>query len=296
MPSRRLAVQAPYAFEETTRLLRTGGNDPTFRRLDDGFISAHRFPTGSASLCVRRDGDGLLAEAWGPGADEALDRVPRRLGLHEAPWRLPAHPKVDGWLKAQPGLRLTDTQDAYEALINIVPQQLVTWAEAAAGWRKLVEGLGEPAPGPHGLWVPPDPRVLKRAGTPVLQSFGIGAKRARVLIDVASRAHRLQEAVAMPTPEAQRRLQALPGIGPWTASSVLGMRLGRPEPIIEGDYHLPNTVVYAFTGEPRGTEAQMLELLAPFEGHAMRVLRLIHGARIKAPARGPKREAFARHR
>jgi 3-methyladenine DNA glycosylase/8-oxoguanine DNA glycosylase len=203
-------------------------------------------------------------------------------------------------LKAHPGLRLVDTGDAYEALVNIVPQQLVTWAEAASSWRQLVERLGTPAPGPAahalGLMLPPTPKALASAGTAQLQACGLGSKRARVLVDVGRRAGRLQEAAAMPTADAVRRLTALPGIGPWTATSVLGMRLGRPEPVLLGDYHMPHTVAWGLAGEPRGTEARMLELLAPYEGQAFRVLRLLHAARVSAPKRGPRRQAFADHR
>jgi 3-methyladenine DNA glycosylase/8-oxoguanine DNA glycosylase len=302
MPTRELVPEPPYAFLEVTRLLRTGGRDPTFRRHDDGFTSAHRFATGEATLDVRCRGARVVAEAWGPGADEALERLPRRLGLHEAPWSLPpgTNPRVDQMLKAHPGLRLVDTGDAYEALVNIVPQQLVTWAEAASSWRQLVERLGTPAPGPAahalGLMLPPTPKALASAGTAQLQACGLGSKRARVLVDVGRRAGRLQEAAAMPTADAVRRLTALPGIGPWTATSVLGMRLGRPEPVLLGDYHMPHTVAWGLAGEPRGTEARMLELLAPYEGQAFRVLRLLHAARVSAPKRGPRRQAFADHR
>lgn len=297
MPRRILEPVPPYAFHETVRLLRTGHRDPTFRRHDDGFTSAHRFGTGLATIDVRQRGGELVAEAWGPGAEEALERLPRRLGLHEAPWRLPSgNPRVDSMLKAHPGLRLVDTGDVFEALLNTVPQQLVTWAEAASAWRQVVERLGEAAPGPLGLWVPPDPRTLARAGTAVLQACGVGRKRARVLIDVGRRAGRLQEAAAMDTAAARRRLQALPGIGPWTATFVLGMRLGRPEPVLLGDFHMPNTVAWGLAGEERGSEERMLELLEPYQGQAFRVLRLLHAARVSAPKRGPRRQAFVAHR
>ena len=93
----------------------------------------------------------------------------------------------------------------------------------------------------------------------------------------------------MNTPQAMARLCAVPGIGHWTAAGALGMRAGRPEPILLGDYHLPNTVCWALAREPRGTEERMLELLEPFEGVAFRVVRLLYAARISAPRFGPKR-------
>ena len=102
-------------------------------------------------------------------------------------------------------------------------------------------------------------------------------------------AHAAQKAVDMPTAGATELLQKVRGVGAWTAAVVLGKHLGRPEPVPLGDYHLPHTVAWAFAGEPRGTDERMLELLAPFEGQAYRVVRLLLAAGIDAPRRGPRR-------
>ena len=72
---------------------------------------------------------------------------------------------------------------------------------------------------------------------------------------------------------------------------VLGLRLGRPEPIVTRDVHLPHTVCWALAGEPRGSDARMMELLAPFGDQAFQVVRLLFAARIDAPRRGPRRPA-----
>jgi hypothetical protein len=54
-----------------------------------------------------------------------------------------------------------------------------------------------------------------------------------------------------------------------------------------GDYHLPNTVSWLLAGEPRGDDARMLDLLAPFAGQRGRVVRLLKGAG-GAPKWGPR--------
>jgi hypothetical protein len=41
-------------------------------------------------------------------------------------------------------------------------------------------------------------------------------------------------------------------------------------------------------GEPRGDDARMLELLAPYAGQRGRVIRLLEAARIKIPRFGPR--------
>ena len=44
------------------------------------------------------------------------------------------------------------------------------------------------------------------------------------------------------------------------AATALGMRLGRPEPIVRGDAKLPHTVCWALAGEPRGSDARTSSL------------------------------------
>jgi 3-methyladenine DNA glycosylase/8-oxoguanine DNA glycosylase len=63
-----------------------------------------------------------------------------------------------------------------------------------------------------------------------------------------------------------------------------------------GDYHIKNIVAFALTGEPRGTDEHMLELLEPFAGHRGRVCQLLQAAGIAAPRYGPRMplRSFAR--
>mgnify|MGYP002781047123 CR=1 FL=1 len=167
---------------------------------------------------------------------------------------------------------------------------LVTWNEAAMLWRRLAEALGSPAPGPFDLRLSPTPEAVRSAGAARLVSLGVRAPQARTLVEVARRAPGLAQAVTLPTDEAAALLESVPGVGSWTASLVLGMRLGRPEPLPLGDFHMPSVVAWALAGEPRGSDRRMQELLAAFPGQASRVVRLLLAARITAPRYGPKRE------
>ncbi len=281
-------LPAPYDFFETTRMLRTGGRDPTVRREPDGLWRTAHTPEGPVTVRLTV-GQGLRAQAWGPGAARGIEEVPRWLGLYEAPWVLSSHPVTDRLLRQHRGLRSTDTRNVFEALVNVVLQQQVSWNEAAMTWRRLCEAVGEPAPGPTDLRLPPTPQAIRSAGLGRLESAGIGGKRARTLVEVAWSARAVQKAADLPTAAATELLQKVPGVGPWTAALVLGLRFARPEPVPVGDYSIRHTIAWALAGEPRATEARMLELLAPFEGHAFRVVRLVFAARIEAPRRGPRR-------
>lgn len=293
MAAMEFKVNTPpsYDFFESTRLLRTGGGDPTLRRENDGLWRCAWVEGEAVTVRVRVTGDGVLTvDAYGDGAPVAQSVLPLWLGLADTDDEMPSHRLLDRLRKAHAGLMLANAANVYESLLVTILQQRVTWNEAAFAWRRLCEALGEPAPGPAGLTLPPTPRALGRTSISQLMRFGMARAQAKTLLDVAFAASRLEKARILPTGEAMALLQCIPGIGPWTAASALGMRLGRPDPIILKDLHLPNTVCWALAGEARGTDERMIELLSPFAGQAFRVVRLLMAARIVAPRRGPRRE------
>ena len=83
-------------------------------------------------------------------------------------------------------------------------------------------------------------------------------------------------------------LTRYPGVGPWTAAEVTFRALGDPDAVSIGDFHLPNLVAFVLAGEPRGTDARMLELLEPWRGHRARVIRLLEASGLAAPRYGPR--------
>ena len=121
-------------------------------------------------------------------------------------------------------------------------------------------------------------------------------RRANVIRGIAARAERIERAQDMPNPDARRFLTAFPGIGAWTAAEVAIIALGDADAVSLGDFHMPNTIAWALAGEPRGTDERMLELLAPFEGHRGRVIRLIEAAGFIAPRYGPRMTVRSIHR
>jgi 3-methyladenine DNA glycosylase/8-oxoguanine DNA glycosylase len=168
-------------------------------------------------------------------------------------------------------------------------EQKVPGAEAWRAWAALVRDLGEPAPGPHpGLWAPLSPERLAATPYHVLHTHGVERGRANTVRRVALHAGRLGEAADMPLDAARRRLQALPGMGPWSAAEIALVALGDPDAVSVGDYHLPHLVSWALAGEQRGSDERMLELLEPYRGHRARVLRLLLSAGIMPPRRGPR--------
>ncbi len=269
--------------------LSNGNGDPTCFRDARGWWLASGTPEGPATLHLVQQGGGVEAEAWGAGAQWRLESLPALLGAEDDPQALvPAHDVIRGLHRQLRGLRFTRTGLVLEALIPAILEQQVNGKEARRSYRWLVKKWGEPAPGPAGLYLTPAPDVL--AGLPYykLHPLGIERRRADLLRAVGRHASRLEEAASMTPAEAQRRLTALPGIGPWTAAIVRQVALGDADAVKLADYHLPHAVSWALAGEPRSDDRRMLELLEPYAGQRARVVRLLETSGRYAPRYGPR--------
>ena len=237
---------------------------------------------------VHRDGT-VDVEAWGPGATWAVDRAAALCGEQDDDSSFkPAERVLADLHRRHRGLRVPRTHSVFEALVPVVLGQKVTTDEAHASYRALVAALGTAAPGPVRMRVPPPATVLAETPYWQLHRFGIERRRAEVIVRAARSARRLEETCEMELPNAWSRLQAFPGVGPWTAAKVALVALGDADAVPLGDYHLPHMVGFAFEGTARSTDERMLELLEPYRGHRARVLRLLMLAGIGAPRFGPK--------
>jgi 3-methyladenine DNA glycosylase/8-oxoguanine DNA glycosylase len=251
---------------------------------------ATRTPEGPATVRITAGADGRLAmQAWGAGAAWALEAFPALVGdTDDDSSFAPLDPVVADLRRRLGGLRLCRTGAVVEALVPAILEQKVIGAEARRSYALIVRSLGEPAPGPGGLYVLPTPETLARTPSYVFHRFGVERKRADTIRTACSYAHRLEETTAMALPDAYARLRALPGVGAWTAAEVALIALGDPDAVSVGDYHLPHHVAFALAGEPRADDARMLELLAPYAGQRGRVIRMISAGSPAPPRFGPR--------
>lgn len=183
------------------------------------------------------------------------------------------------------------TQAIVETMVPFILEQKVTSVEAKRGWQRLVSAWGEAAPGPGasaGVVLPPPPPRLATEPYWRFHSLGIEKKRADIVRTACRVGSRLEEILAMAPRDAERRMQAVPGIGPWTAGLVSQVALGNPDVVVVGDYHFPHIVSYTLTGERRGSDDRMLELLEPYRPWRGLAQRLIIGGGRRPERRAPR--------
>ena len=270
-----------------------GDGDPTTRVRPGEAWRAARTPDGPVTLRLTAIAAGNIeAKAWGPGAAWALETAPDLVGARDgAEGFRPVHPVLaEAWRRAR-GVRITRNRDVVRTLVAVILEQKVTGIEARRAWRALVRAHAEPAPGPANLLLPPDPARLAETPYFSFHPFGVERRRAEVVRAVCARARRIEGLADLTVAEARAGLEAIRGVGPWTAAQVARVALGDADAVAVGDFHMPHVVCWALAGEPRGTDERMLELLEPYRGHRGRVQVVLLAAGVKAPAFGPKREA-----
>lgn len=255
----------------------------------EGWIRPARTPAGLATLAVRRDERGVHGEAWGEGADWMLERLDRWIGLADDPSAfVPHHPQIARLHRLRLGVRFARTDLVFEAAMAAVLAQKVTGKEAAGGLRGMMRRFSGPAPGPYpDLLAPPDPARLAEAAYHDFHDLGVERRRADVVRRLAADASRLDRLADADPTEAGAHLTRYPGVGQWTVAETLSVSHGDADALSVGDFHLKHLVTWHLTGEPRGTDEQMVALLEEFRPHRGRVVRLLESAG-RYPAYGPR--------
>jgi 3-methyladenine DNA glycosylase/8-oxoguanine DNA glycosylase len=283
----------PLDLGRTLGFLRRGTGDPTMVIAGSVIWRAVRTPLGPTTLAVRTIGGEVRATAWGPGTDFALDAVPALCGAHDDAEGFDAshHPLVAESAHRHPGLRLTRTDEVFDALACAIIEQKVTGMQAFGAWRWLVSRFGERAPGPtpRPMFTAPTAAQWHRIPSWAWHRAGVEPPQSRTLVRAAARGDRIAHAVrTAPDGTARDRvLTSLPGVGVWTSAETRARALGDTDAVSVGDYHLAHEIGYALTGT-RTDDAGMLELLAPWAGQRQRAVRLIAASGVHEPRRGPR--------
>lgn len=273
---------------------RFGTDDPTTQLSQGEFWRATFTPAGAGTLHLDwRDGH-TRAEAFGDGADWLLAHVPALTGALDVGHTFETgHPQLLAAQRTSPAATFGASHTLYHELLPVILCQRITAGEATRQWHQLVRRLGARAPGPHPtLRLPPPANDLASLPAGWFHPLGIETKRANALREVARHAQRLHQWAELSPAQAAHQLRLLPGIGQWTVGSVMATALGDPDSLAVGDFHLKNAITFALSGSARGTDDEMLELLAPYAGQRGRAAKLLLAASPRPPKFGPRRRVL----
>ena len=186
---------------------------------------------------------------------------------------------------------------AAESYGRAVLGQLVQGLEAGRSIAQMVAMTGTKTA--HDVWAYPTRQSLGSTSANRLRRCGISLRSAKALhVFTVDEARFQQLALARDWTTMDAHLRHIKGIGVWTSAETR-LYLGDADAISFGDYHIPALVGWAL-GEREETDEAMAELLAPYEPHRGRVIRLLESAAARGlvaskPRRGP-RAALSEHR
>lgn len=262
----------------------------------DRLILSHMRHTGEGTAVVRIILTATQLEAdLGGSAAQSVGSWWALAGLEDSPGSLVAlHDAVLTAQRRQSTLRLFATSAPYEELLIAVLGQRITAQEAARQWRGLCVQFGR-SDGATGLVAAPAPSDLSEIAYHRLHRLGIERRRAETLASIGRLFARHPDWLAQ-SRTVRDRLQRvveetgefLPGVGRWTAATVLARAFGEPDALAVGDWHLKNVAAFALRGVARGTDREMLEALEPYRGQRHRVMQLLLADGWRAPRLGPR--------
>lgn len=286
-----LPIDGAYDLDRTMSVLTMGRGNPCLRHNASVAQLTLGTPEGPVALAATRSGEGLSVITDGTGSEWIKPHLPAIFGLLDDPSGFRPDGKLGQASQSIEGLRLPRLPAVFERLVQVVLQQLISFRDACRAWRLLVRRYGEEVPGSDGLFHAPAAQRLGGLAVHELMACEVLPKHARVILQLAKQATGLERlwSVGEGIDALSDHLLKQPGVGPWTVGYLRGAGLGDADALVLGDYGHPHQVAYFFTGEERGDDAQMVELLEPFRPHRFRVLMTLILATPAPPRHGPKR-------
>lgn len=200
-------------------------------------------PHGSGVAALRPGADDVEATFWlddDRDLDAAVASCRRLLDLDTDPEpilvALAGDELIGAIVAAAPGRRVPGVVDPDELAIRAVLGQQVSLAGAATIAARLVGAYGEPLGQPVGGVTHLFPAAAALADADP-EELAMPWSRRRALIGLAGALATGHVALrgGMPDDEIERRLLALPGIGPWTVAYIAMRALGDPDAFMPTD-------------------------------------------------------------
>ena len=249
------------------------GRDGVVRRVD-GVLTRALHHDGSCAIVrawATRGGVRIRAHAPSRAAAlYALERMRFALGVdHDVrPFqrRFRRDRLVAAAIRTRPWIRPHRLAEPFEALAWAITEQLIETERAWAIQRRLVWRFGRRSPC-GALRDSPGPARLAGCAQPELQACDLSAGRSRALI-AASREVAAGRVDFDAYELAWRRLERIPGIGPWTLEKLAVHGQGRDDLIPAGDLAYLKLVGAVAALGRRATVEEVRDFFAPYETYA----------------------------
>jgi DNA-3-methyladenine glycosylase II len=169
-------------------------------------------------------------------------------------------------IKAAGAIPLRRAPSGFEGLAQIVVNQQLSAASAAAIWNRFAKAFPDF-----------DPARVARARDANLQSLGLSGAKIRTLRAIAAAQKAgldIDGLAALPGEEAHGRLTQIKGVGPWTADIYLLFCLGHADIFPAGDLALRNSVMAGLALRKMPDIDELAEIAAvwsPWRGVAARL-------------------------
>ncbi len=148
-------------------------------------------------------------------------------------------PVIGELVLRDPGVRVPGAMDGFELTVRAIVGQQVSVEGARTVVGRLVYAAGQPIPQPVAevthLFPTPEALILLAEEQPSTFSMPASRRRALVALSEAVRDGVIEIDPGADGPELRRALQALPGIGPWTAEYVAMRVLRDPDAFMPTD-------------------------------------------------------------
>ncbi|MFM2078227.1 MAG: hypothetical protein RJA49_2117, partial [Actinomycetota bacterium] len=204
----------------------------------------------------------------------AVQRTRRLLDLDADPSQidelLGADPLLAPLVAKRPGLRAPAHPDGTELLVRAVLGQQVSVAGARTLASRLVAAHGEPLANPVGAVTHAFPSAATIAGLRP-EDFAMPRARGAALIEACAHVAdgRILLDAGSDREATAASLQALRGIGPWTAGYVAMRALGDPDVFLPTDIGVRNALIaLGEDGSPRSAAA-LAERWRPWRSYAL---------------------------
>ena len=240
----RLSYRAPCDVDGLVRFFAARAVPGVELVADGVYYRSVRLEHGGGVVALRAGADDVEAKLWLDSADDldaAAAACRRLLDLDTDPAPIVnalGHDELIGAIvRAAPGRRVPGVVEPNELAIRAVLGQQVSVAGAATLAGRLVVAYGEPLAHPVGsvTHVFPSAAALSDADP---DQLAMPWSRRRALIGLAAAladGDVVLDPGVMPSDEIERRLLALPGIGPWTVAYVAMRALGDPDAFMPTD-------------------------------------------------------------